>query len=289
MQTGTHLRKFYSFCPVKISLGFVIFAVAVSVLAAQASAQIAPPYISSISPCYGYQGTTVSATIYGSNLLGATSVTFSYLTGGAEGVTATIGSGGTASTLPITITIAANAALYARDITVTTPGGVYTTPYGYSDRLFMIMQAAPPMIRSLDPGAGAPGTTGSVKVHGERMLGASAVNFSGTGVTATVAISDDHTAYLNVMIAGDAPLGTRTVTIGNAYGTSASYTGFTVANMTTMPVTWKLRSYFNDIRTGGYYSGLSTDLVATKIYASHGNRNGSNSAKMSVYDIPTNT
>src|SRR5207247_10905454 len=57
-----------------------------------------------ISPSSGAAGTSLGATISGSNLGGATAVAFS-----GSGVTATIGTGGTASSLPITVAIAAGA------------------------------------------------------------------------------------------------------------------------------------------------------------------------------------
>jgi hypothetical protein len=177
-----------------------------------------PPSISSISTCLGYQGTTLLATISGSNLFGASSVTFS-----GTGISATIGSGGTATSLPITITIAATASVGTRNITVTTPGGSYTL-----DAVFSVLQASPPVVQSINPESGATGTTVSVTVVGLNMLGASAVSFSGTGVTATVSSSSDSTASLNVTIASGALLGIRSMTITNAYGTSQQYTGFTV-------------------------------------------------------------
>jgi hypothetical protein len=58
--------------------------------------------------------------------------------------------------------------------------------------------------------------------------------------------------------------------------------------MTSMPVTWKLRSFFYDTRTGNTVTSPAVDVVGTKIYASHGYRN-TIGAQMSVFDIPTNT
>ncbi|MBI4474083.1 MAG: IPT/TIG domain-containing protein, partial [Acidobacteria bacterium] len=56
---------------------------------------------------------TISATISGCGLTGATAVAFS-----GSGITAAIGSGGTDTSLPITITIASTAELTARNVTV---------------------------------------------------------------------------------------------------------------------------------------------------------------------------
>ncbi len=80
------------------------------------------PTVTAISPSSGGQGTAVAATIMGSNLSGATAVRF-----GGSGVTATIGNGGTAASLPITITVAPGAETGARTVAVvTTTGGIST-------------------------------------------------------------------------------------------------------------------------------------------------------------------
>jgi N-acetylneuraminic acid mutarotase len=238
-----------------------------------------PPSISSIAPSAGYQGTSVVATIHGSSLLGASSVTFS-----GTGATATIGLGGTATSLPVTITISADAIVSPRTISVTTPYGSHTT----SLVMFSVLQPGAPTIKSLFPAAGVPGSTRTVQVVGFNMFGISSVSFSGTGVTATISSTSPGRAYLNVTIAADATLGTQSMTVSNPYGTSPSFTGFTVANPTQMPVAWKTRSYFNDTRTGGGVELPSADLIGNKIYTSHGYRN-TFSALLSVYDIQTNT
>jgi large repetitive protein len=180
-----------------------------------------PPLIISISPDTGYQGTTVLATVSGSNLAGASSVTFS-----GTGVTATIGAGGTTTILPITITIAANASASTRDLMVTTPGGSLTFIGAFS-----VLQANPPIIQNINPATGTTGTTVSVTVTGLYLLGASAVRFSGTGVTAVVSNSSATSVSLNVTIAPGAPLGTQDITITNIYGTSQPYAGFTVVGI----------------------------------------------------------
>jgi len=87
-------------------------------LLGQPPSQPQPPTISAIEPASGVQGSTLDAVITGTNLSGATAVTFS-----GEGVTATIREGGTDTTLPITITIAEDAPLGPRTFSVTTPGG----------------------------------------------------------------------------------------------------------------------------------------------------------------------
>src|SRR5262249_41331975 len=134
-----------------------------------------PPTISTISPSAGYQGTTPTATISGTNLSGATSVTFS-----GTGVTAAIAGGGTATSLPIVITIAPNATPGTRSFTVTTPIGSVTSSSLITSP---VLQPGPPTIKWLTPGALSRGTTSSITFYGLNMLGASAITFSGLGVT----------------------------------------------------------------------------------------------------------
>src|SRR3989454_12541510 len=74
----------------------------------------AAPAITGISPSSGTPGTSVPATISGTNLNGATAVTFS-----GSGVTATIGTGGTATSLTITATIAGGATTETRTLAET--------------------------------------------------------------------------------------------------------------------------------------------------------------------------
>jgi len=93
------------------------FGVGVLFLGQPPSAPLAPT-ITKIEPSSGLQGSTVPATIFGTNLSGATAVTFS-----GSGLTAVLRTGGTATALPITLTIAEDAAAGARTFSVITPAG----------------------------------------------------------------------------------------------------------------------------------------------------------------------
>jgi hypothetical protein len=77
------------------------------------------PTLTSISPASGSRGTTVPATINGQFLMGATAVTISGTGVTANSVNATVG--GTQVTA--NFTIAPNAALGTRNVTVVTPNG----------------------------------------------------------------------------------------------------------------------------------------------------------------------
>src|SRR5437867_12409093 len=129
--------------PVVLILSFVV-----ALLVQTATAQLLPA-ITGITPSSGTAGSSLPATISGSNLSGATAVSFS-----GSGVTATIGTGGTASSLPITVTIAANAGLGARTVTVTTPNGTSAPLFSG----FTVTQARP-VITGISPNSGVVNST----------------------------------------------------------------------------------------------------------------------------------
>ncbi len=175
------------------------------------------PAITGISPSSGKAGTSFSATISGTDLSGATGVNFS-----GSGVIAKIGTGGTATSLPINIEIAANAAADVRSVTVTTGAGTSGSFTGFT------VTSSAPKVTSITPSSGAPGGTFPATISGENLTGASAVTFSGSGVRGTIVSATATSVTANITIdAGSTPdLRTLTVTAGSV--TSASFSGFTV-------------------------------------------------------------
>jgi hypothetical protein len=175
------------------------------------------PVITSILPSSGNQGASVSATIGGTSLTGATAVAFS-----GTGVTAVIGTGGTATSLPITITIAAGATTGVRTVTVTTPGGTSVAFSGFTVNL------APPVSTSISPNSGIQGTSFTAAIGGTALSGATAVTFSGTGVTAVIGTGGTATNLpITITIASNAATGARTFTVTTPGGISSPF-GFTV-------------------------------------------------------------
>jgi hypothetical protein len=177
------------------------------------------PVVGGITPSSGAVGATVSATLSGSSLSGATAVTFS-----GSGVTATIGQGGTATSLPITITIAANAAQGIRTLTVTTGSGVSSPFSGFT------VNPSGPVITGISQSSGAAGTTVSATLSGSNLTGATAVAFSGTGVTATILSGSGTPTSLEITItiAANAAPGLRTLTVTTSSVVSLPFSGFTV-------------------------------------------------------------
>src|SRR5207253_2295501 len=110
----------------------------------------AVPRITSITPPSGAAGTNLSTTILGTNLNRATSVTFS-----GTGVTATIGSGDTSTSLPITITVGNDAAATLRTVTVATPLGPSSPFTG-----FTVLPLGTPIVNDLS--ANPPGLSQAV-------------------------------------------------------------------------------------------------------------------------------
>ena len=98
------------------------------------------PTITSINPSSGTQGTVVSATLVGTNLMDATSVTFS-----GSGISALIQPGRTATRLGLVITVSADAAPGQRAVTVSTAAGSFTAL-----SLFNV-QAANPIVPRTPP------------------------------------------------------------------------------------------------------------------------------------------
>lgn len=177
------------------------------------------PVIAGISPATGFTGTTISAIISGTFLTSATDVNFS-----GKGVTATIGTGGTDTNLPVSITINPNAPPNVRMIQVVTPLG---TSLPFSS--FTILSIPLPVITSIAPSSGSRGTTIPAIISGTGLTGATAVNFLGVGVSAVIGVGGTDTSLpISITIAANAPLTTRLMQVITPGGTSQSFSGFTV-------------------------------------------------------------
>jgi len=173
------------------------------------------PTITSVSPSKGNQGESIDLTITGTNFSEVEDVSF--------GAGITVASFGMDSSTQITasITIAADATLGARSISVTTPGGVGMLSEGFA-------VTAPPTISGVDPASGERGETLNVTITGIVFTGVTDVSF-GTGITVTDFTVDSGVQITaTISIDADTATGTRDVSVTTEAGTGTLVSGFTV-------------------------------------------------------------
>ena len=160
----------------------------------------APPGITSVSPAAGPTAGGTTVTINGSNLGGATTVTF----GGASAAIVTD------TPTQITVTAPPHAAGTV-DVVVTTPGGTATATNAYT-------YAVVPAVTSVAPTSGPTAGGTVVTVTGTSLTGATAVKFGAAPATA-------FTVNSATSITATAPAGAAGVvdiTVTTAGGTSAT-------------------------------------------------------------------
>lgn len=134
---------------------------------------IPAPTISNIAPNTGSTDGNSSVTITGTNLIGATSVTF----GGAAGTGLTVNSGSS-----ITVTTPAHAA-GAVDVVVTAAGGPVTSTGGFT-------YVAPPAISSATPNTGSTDGGEPLTLTGVGFTGATSATIGGHTVTDFIVVND---------------------------------------------------------------------------------------------------
>ena len=165
-----------------------------------------PPTLTDIQPALGVQGTSVGVTLTGINLVSPT------VSANGNGVAITNVKLDTDDTVTATFTIAPDAVLGVRNITVTTPGGT-TNPTPFTIR------PPPPTLTQITPGIGARGATGQVdvKLTGTNFV-PGLVLHGGSNITVSdvrVISSSEATAGLMISAAASlGPVGMRVTTIG---------------------------------------------------------------------------
>jgi hypothetical protein len=160
-----------------------------------------PPVICCFDPTSGPAGTSVE--IWGSNLAGATSVTFngtadpSFVVNSSTLITAHVPAGATSG-----------------PISVTTPGGTATGAGSFT------VTASPPTISTLTPTTGP--ISSSVSITGTNLAGATSVTFNGAGATFAVNSATSITAIV--------PAGATSgpISVTSPGGTATSSSPFTV-------------------------------------------------------------
>ena len=191
--------------------------------------EVPKPTITAIAPAQGQQGTTVAADITGTNLTGASAVTFA-----GQGITAAIVSA-TAAGVRVNLTIAATAPAGLQGFSVTTPNGMAQSPSGVS---FTVVAVTPkPTITAIAPTQGQQGASVAGEISGANLAGASAVTFAGKGITAAIVSATATSVRVNLTIAATAPTGLQGFSVTTPGGTaqSPSGVGFTVVAQAKLP------------------------------------------------------
>ena len=174
------------------------------------------PLITSLSNDSGNQGATMNINLGGANFTGTSEVDF------GAGISVNSFTVLNANQVTVNITILSDAAAGTRNISVTTPGGVYTLPGGF------IVKQALPVITSVSPDRGNPGTSLVVIINGNNLAGTTSVNL-GNGVEVTGFTNVSPTQLrVNVTIYPDAVIGSRDITVTTPGGSTTFGQGFNI-------------------------------------------------------------
>ncbi|MEW6142209.1 MAG: IPT/TIG domain-containing protein [Chloroflexota bacterium] len=176
----------------------------------------APPSVTSAVPVEGIQGATLSVTITGKNLAGASDVRF------GTGIAVNSFTAAVPGQITAYITIVPGAATGPRDISVTTVGGTATLVGGF------IVKQALPVVVSVEPNQANRETSINVVVAGANFTSATAVSF-GDGITVnSFAALGSVQITANITVTAGAAMGKRGVTVTTPGGTATLPDGFTV-------------------------------------------------------------
>jgi hypothetical protein len=175
-----------------------------------------PPFINSVSPDQGYQGSKLDVAISGKNLAGASEVRF------GVGIAVNNFTVTSPTQIMANIEIIAGAKTGPRDVSITTPGGSFTLPNGLKVNLAL------PVLASVSPNQDRQGATLNVTVTGTNLTNASEVRFgSGIAVNSFTILSGNQITA-NITIAADATVGTRDISVTTPGGSFTLPSSFTV-------------------------------------------------------------
>jgi hypothetical protein len=168
------------------------------------------PFVSGVAPGAGRCGEGLEVAVSGSNLSGASEVSF-----GAGIVVDYLVESSTQIRASIAIDAQAEAGM--RDVVVTTPDGSSVLSGG-----FEVLSASPPSqplkVTAVSPGRGALGEALDVVISGSSLGGANEVDFGAGVVVSYVYVGDSETQITaSIIVNSDAEIGTRDVTV-TAYG-----------------------------------------------------------------------
>jgi subtilase family serine protease len=176
------------------------------------------PYIASLTPSsLTTQVSSGYVTILGSNLDNASGTTSTTISG--TGITSTT-SYVSSNQINVYYTLAANATLGSRTVTVTNNAGSGTASLTITN-----VTAPPPAINSggIAPSSITQGSSGYTSIYGEDLsntAGTTTTTISGTGVTWTASYISATQINVAYTVASNAPTGSRTVTVTTTSGSS---------------------------------------------------------------------
>jgi len=227
------------------------------------SVTLPAPAIASVSPTSGHQGTTIDVTVTGSHFVSGALVSFT-----GTGITVNSNTFVDSSHVTANITIAANATVSSRDVTLTNPDAQADTCAGCFD----VMLPAP-TATSVSPTSGHRGTTIDVVVTGTNFVDGAVASFSGTGITVnTTTFTDASHVTANITIDPSATLTSRDVTVTNPDTQSATCSAcFTVilpapTATSVSPTTGEAGTTINVTVTGtNFVSGATVSFSGTGI------------------------
>ncbi len=200
------------------------------------------PVVSSLSASTGSTDGGTSVTIFGSNLSGATGVSF----GGVAAASFTIGGSGSI------VAIAPAHTAGQVDVTVTTPGG--TSAVSPSDQF--TFQSSTPVVSSLSTSTGSTAGGTSIAISGSNFSGATAVSF-GTVAAASFTVNGSG---MIVAVAPAHAAGQVDVTVTTPSGTSAVSASDQFTFQVPAPVVSSL-----DVSTGSTAGGTSVTISGTNL------------------------
>jgi len=192
------------------------------------------PAITTVLPTFGQAGTTLSVVVNGQFTTfqaGFSTVSF------GSGVTVNFISGVTTTQLTANITVASNATVGIRDVSVTTNGTTLTLSGGFA------VTAGTPVITQISPNFGNPGqtaltititgqytnwTTASTVTIGTPADGITVVGAAGPGLPGPVVTATATTVTVSINIDAAAPLGPAGVSVATGGSTQSIGGGFTV-------------------------------------------------------------
>jgi hypothetical protein len=182
------------------------------------------PTLTSATPNSGLQGqSNLVVTLVGTNFLSGPACSF------GAGITVNSCTYNSSTQLTANISIAANATVGSRNITVTnTDGQIATLTNGFSVQTAVVNPA--PTLTSATPNSGSQGQSNLVvTLVGSNFLPGPACSF-GAGITVNSCTYNSSTQLTaNISIAGNATVGTRNITVTNTDGQIATLSsGFTI-------------------------------------------------------------